>query len=113
MRENIELDELLDAINGDSIQRQHSFPTPLELAVRFDDQNTIGPDTRRRFVIESLLFGRLICSYTPGRAASETLAKNLSKRLSPKETLLCYSYALNVLSHRCCDYLSPTFCSIS
>lgn len=101
MRDSIDLDELL-APDDESGVRQDSFPIPLTLnIVDVDDKDTVGLDTERRFVIESPIFGKLVCAYTPGQAASGTLASNFRRKLTEgKEILQCHSYAMKLVDRK-------------
>ena len=101
MRKNIDLDELVSPPATEADNRQPTFPTRLEISlVNLDDPNVVGLDTQRQFTIEHPIFGNLVCLYSPGQAASGTLASGFKRLGNPSEILLCHRHALDLIDRK-------------
>ncbi|HYY95551.1 MAG TPA: hypothetical protein VE713_13605 [Pyrinomonadaceae bacterium] len=99
MRKTIDLDELIARYGDGADDRSAAFPEPVEINLaHFDDPELVGPDTQRSFTIEDPTFGKLVCLYSPGQAASGTLATNFGRKLNnPAEILLSHNHAMMLL----------------
>lgn len=99
MRKKIDLDELNARYEAGAGDRSATFPEPIEVRlVHLDNPELVSPDTQRSFTIEDPAFGKLVCLYSPGQAASGTLATNFGRKLNdPAAILLCHNHAMMLL----------------
>jgi len=102
MQKTIDLDDLVNHRANKADNRQPTFPTLLEISLlNLDDRNVVGLDTQRHFTIENPIFGKLVCLYSPGQAASGTLARSFNSHLgAPSGTLLCHRHALSLIDRK-------------
>jgi hypothetical protein len=102
LRETIDLDELNARYEAGAGDRSAAFPEPVEVRlVHLDNPELVGPNTQRAFTIEDPTFGKLVCLYSPGQAASGTLATNFSRKLDdPAAILLCHNHAMMLLDKK-------------
>lgn len=102
MRKKIDLDELNARYEAKAGSRSVAFPEPVEIRlVHLDNPELVGPDTQRSFTIEDSAFGKLVCLYSPGQAASGTLATNFGRKLDdPAAILLCHNHAMMLLDKK-------------
>lgn len=102
MRKTIDLGDFVSHPANKTDNRHPTFPTRVEVSlVDLENANVVGPDTQRSFTIEHHTFGKLVCSYTPGQAASRTLASGFKNKVgTPSGIIICLNHSLRLLDRK-------------